>query len=194
MTGSAKFRLVIAGSTVELEGSEEFVSKQLQAFESTISGLISAHTTCAPSVHSAAQLASTPKSCTTEDCGNASSCESTGLVLAKYPNTFEEMNGQLRIIANVQGANKKAKSRSLALLYIYGRCLLGQEPVQTDEVRAVCNDHGCLDSGNFAKLFREKGVFVIDGVKGSDKKYVKLSVPGKKEAQELIEGIEANAN
>lgn len=194
MTGSAKFRLVIDGSTVELEGSEEFVSNQLHAFESTIAELISAHAACPSSVHSTVQPAATPKSYVAEDCGNASSCESTGSALAKYPNTFEEMNGQLKIIANVQGANKKAKSRSLALLYIYGRSLLGQEPVQTDEVRAVCSDHGCLDSGNFAKLFREKGVFVIDGVKGSDKKYVKLSVPGKKEAQELIEGIEASAN
>jgi len=103
------------------------------------------------------------------------------------------MNGTLRIVADIPGESTKSKMRNVALIYGYGCVIQNKELFPADAVRQVCQDHGCLDGGNFSKIFTDKTTFVVEGVKGGNKT-IKLSFQGRKQAKHLIESIEANAS
>ncbi len=72
-----------------------------------------------------------------------------------------------------------------ALLYCYGAALMGDEQVSSKDIREVCEEHGCIDSGNFSKIFEDKTKFLSDGVKGGNKD-IKLTFQGRKQAKELL--------
>ena len=76
--------------------------------------------------------------------------------LATYPSVFSEINGKLKIVVEIPGATKKLQMTNAALLYCYGSALMGDEQVTSKVIREVCEEHGCIDSPNFAKIFDDK--------------------------------------
>lgn len=196
MTDKAKFRYSAQEGVLELEGSEEFVSQHFESLTDLIR-IISRHvvieqkqepsTSTLPTQNTSTTTISLDNSTPTPTPGVATISE-TGI--AKHPTFFSEINGKLKIVADIPGANARAKMTNAAILYCYGSKLLGDEQVSNKEIRTVCEEHGILDSANFSKIFSDKTLFISDGIKGGNKD-VKLTFQGEKKARELVGNAES---
>lgn len=95
---------------------------------------------------------------------------------------------KFKIIAHdIKGNSNAEKQENLTLLYCLAKEFVCDEIVDSNEIRNICEEYGCLDSKNFSTyLKRRTNYFIISGDKGSPNKQIKLTVPGKKAARVLI--------
>ncbi|MDN4147527.1 hypothetical protein ABS648_26035 [Pseudomonas solani] len=193
MSDNAKFRYSASEGTVELEGSEDFISKHIEVL-TDLARLAARHVIVEPRAVAADPIFTPPV-------GESSSAEPAAEVavstpefsvapkvletIQDYPAHFEEINSKLKIVCDIPGATTKGKMLNAAILYCYGSKLLGDEQVPAKNIRAVCEEHGILDSTNFSKTFSDKTIFLSDGVKGGNKD-IKLTFNGIKKAKELL--------
>ncbi|WP_207888353.1 hypothetical protein [Pseudomonas sp. 30_B] len=195
MSDNAKFRYSASEGTVELEGSEDFISKHIEVL-TDLARLAARHvvveprTVVADSILTTSVEELTPVEATVEGVVPAPAPEHSAVqkvseTIQDYPVHFEEINSKLKIVCDIPGANTKSKMLNAAILYCYGSRLLGDEQVPAKNIRAVCEEHGILDSANFSKIFGDKTVFLSDGVKGGNKD-IKLTFNGVKKAKELL--------
>lgn len=180
MTEKAKFRYSAQDGVLELERSEEFVTKHFESLTDIVR-VMARHLTVEPKAEVSPTASEQSSAGTTTQQSEAPEVES----LATYPSVFSEINGKLKIVAEIPGASKKLQMTNAALLYCYGAALMGDEQVTSKVIREICEEHGCIDSPNFAKIFDDKTVFLSDGVKGGTKQ-VKLTFQGRKKAKELL--------
>lgn len=182
MSEKAKFRYSATDGTLELEGSEEFVTQHFESLTDIVR-IISRHITIEQKIDPV-EPEDKPSTLNSE---SGIKVEKTEIKegIASHPSVFSEINGKLKIVTDIPGANKKEKMVNAALLYCYGSKLLGDEQVPSAEIRNVCEEHGCIDSPNFSKIFTDKTVFLSDGVKGGNKT-VKLTFQGEKKAKALL--------
>lgn len=191
MDDRSRFKFSAAERTIEIEGSESFVSQQIEQMKDVISYFI-AHP---PVVHASTPVVTVTDTRTSEIVTATVAVTNerqTGSVEA-FPNTFDSLDGALKLIAEVPGDSKKMQAVNAGLIYGYACSLQGKETFPADEVRDICIEHGILDAPNFAKSFNDKRIFIVGGVKGG-KKTLKLTLAGKKAALQLIEEIESNAS
>lgn len=179
MIEKAKFKYSAQEGILELEGTEEFVSKHFESLTDIVR-LISRHTVIEQKKESHSSPDETLVSSGTPDI-NQSQQES----LANYPHFFSEINGKLKIVTEIPGNNKRAQMTNAAILYCFGSSLMGEDQVGSKDIRTVCEEHGCLDSANFSKIFEEKSIFLSDGIRGGNKE-IKLTFQGQKKAKELL--------
>ena len=192
MDERSRFKFSAAERTIEIEGSEAFVSQQIAEMKEVISFFISQD----PAPPSSAQPIVTVTDVKTTETITASISQISDRQIVgidAFPNTFDSLDGAVKLIAEIPGDNKKMSTRNAALMYGYACSLQGKDTFPSDEVREICINHGFLDSANFARSFDDKKLFIIGGVKGG-KKTLKLTMAAKKLASQLIEEIEANAN
>lgn len=198
MTEKAKFKYSAQEGVLELEGSEEFVSQHFESLTDLIR-IISRHVVIEQKSESDAQsitpTQAAPSPVKTPDPAGANVSTQAPVVtsttgIQQYPNFFSEINGKLKIVADLQGNNNRAKMKNAAILFCYGSKLLGDDQVSQKAIRAVCEEHGALDSANFSKIFIDKTLFISDGVKGGQKD-VKLTFQGEKKARELLGSAES---
>lgn len=179
MTDKAKFRYSAQEGSVELEGTEEFVTSHFETLKNIIQ-MIS---------DSAAHVELQSKKETTLEVNNPKNITSfskNAESIADYPNIYSEINGKLKVTEIIKGSTASEKMKKLALLYCYGVNLMGTELISSKDIRDVCEDHGVLDTANFSKIFSQnKQLFLSDGVKGGTKQ-IKLTMLGKKAAEELL--------
>lgn len=187
MNEKAKFKYSASEGVLELEGSEEFVTKHFESLTDMVR-VISRHVpieTKADSVPVTAVSADVPNvTLSANEVAEGSIVEA----INSYPEYFSEINGKLKIVAEINGSTKKAKMLNAALLFCYGSELLGDEQVASKDIRKVCEEHGILDAPNFASVFADRTIFLSDGVKGGNKE-VKLTFQGKKKARELLGNV-----
>lgn len=182
MTDKAKFRYSALEGVLELEGSEEFVTQHFDSLTDIVR-VISRHVSIeqkSDSVHDQHESPTQPEISTV-----ASPQDTTKETIAKYPEFYSEINGKLKVVAEIKGNSGKAKMLNAALLFCYGSKLLGDETVPSKDIRIVCEEHGILDAKNFSTVFSDKTIFLSDGVKGGSKD-VKLTFQGEKKAKELL--------
>ncbi|WP_155988084.1 hypothetical protein [Thioalkalivibrio sp. ALE30] len=198
MTEKAKFKYSAHEGILELEGSEEFVSQHFESLTDLIR-VISRHVVVEQhQQENATEKAGAERSASVsieaeED--NASQASQTvadiqNEGIAQYPNYFSEINGKLKIVSDIPGTTVKSKMTNAAILLCYGSKLLGDEMIASKDIRTVCEEHGCLDSPNFSKVFSDRTIFLSDGVKGGNKN-VKLTFQGEKKARELLESAQS---
>ena len=85
----------------------------------------------------------------------------------------------------------KAKTRAthqIGLLICAARAALGME-CTTDDIRTVLTQYGKYDQANFAAALANAHGLTVKGLKGSSKRTVRLTVPGKEEASELVKAL-----
>ncbi len=167
---------------MEIEGSEDFVSKQIENLKDIITKLPSATPPPAPVFQAQTQLTN----------GQTTSTVVAALSqdAAKYVNVISVDNGVVKVLKGIPGADNAKKMINAALLYLFGKNLAGQEEASFKELRQVCKDHGCLDETNFAKKLKVEREWII--VTGGGKSQVaKLTVPGKRQAQTLADQLNA---
>jgi hypothetical protein len=200
MTDRAKFKYSAQDGVLELEGSEEFVSQHFESLTDLIR-IISRHVvveqqhqreSTAESTQS--QGKNTATGALREDNGTTPTSPTVADVqkesIAHYPEYFSEINGNLKIVSDIPGSSVKSKMTNAAILFCYGSKLLGDELVATKDIRTVCEEHGCLDSPNFSKVFNDRTTFLSDGVKGGSKN-VKLTFQAEKKAKELLSSAQS---
>lgn len=176
----AKFKYSASEGIIEIEGSEKFVSDHMETITDLVR-IFSRHTSKEVKKDQSKQLQDPP----TED---EESPDSDELKLATYPKVFSEINEKLKIICKIPGSSKREKMLNTALLYCYGSKLMGDDQVPSKEIRSACEEHGILDSANFASIFNDKTTFLTDGVKGGAKS-VKLTFGGEEKAKELADDL-----
>lgn len=181
MSEKAKFKYSAQDGTLELEGSEEFVSQHFDSLTDIVR-IISRHTTIEQKKEAHEEESEIAVTGNEEEQKEQSpSVEG----INSYPSVFSEINGKLKIVSDIPGSNKKEKMSNAAMLYCYGSKLLGDEQVPSTEIRTICEEHGCIDSPNFSKIFNDKTLFLSDGVKGGNKQ-IKLTFQGEKKAKALL--------
>ena len=157
MSEKAKFRYSAQDGTLELEGSEEFVSQHFETLTDIIR-LISRHTIIEQQKDP--HEAETDLADEGEQDPPATGTSSGPDTISKFPAVFAEINGKLKIVSDIPGSSKKEKMANAAILYCYGSKLIGDEQVPSTEIRTVCEEHGCIDATNFAKIFNDKTIFL----------------------------------
>lgn len=107
----------------------------------------------------------------------------------QFENVYDSADGKLKIIAAVPGTNKAESTRNTALIYLFGKYLNGIETVPSEEIRQACIDQGCYDSSNFALYMKGLKSRVVMNTKPGGGYDVKLTAPGRKDARDLVKGL-----
>ena len=178
---AAKIRVSLREGLLEIEGSEEFVSKQIENLKDVITKLPLPHQSptapvtppVIPETGNRGAGADTPKS--TEDA-------------AKYDSVISVAGGIVKVLKDIPGNSKAEKTVNAALLYLFGKNLLSQEQAPFSEIRQVCKEHACLDGANFAGAIKnQKEWFIVTG--GRKSEVAQLTKPGRKQAQSVIDSL-----
>lgn len=178
MEEKAKVSISFTKGELEIIGSENFVKEQLDRFKDLINVRLSA-VPVTPAISQTSTSALKPSE------EKAQQLPSNGE--NPYPKVIELEEGKIRLL-QISGKDKAEKTISIALLYLLAKTLIGEKNANFNEIRAVCKNYACLDSGNFAKTLKmKKQSFIIDG--SSRKKTVKLSQPGLIDAKELAKKL-----
>lgn len=114
---------------------------------------------------------------------------SSGGSFSSYENVYDEIDGKIKIIAHMPGSNKADKTRNTALAIMFGNHVKDQLTTSSDEIREHCVDQGCLDSSNFASHLKGLKEKIAMNTKPGGGYDVKLTAPGRKAAQSLVEKL-----
>ena len=110
--------------------------------------------------------------------------------LDQYPNVFDVTGESISVIADLPGNTTAGKAKNLALLYLLARLRLGDEVIANEDVREQCKSHAVYDSTNFASQMRsQKKLVTVQGTKGSPNFTLKLTIPGRKKAEEIAKEL-----
>jgi hypothetical protein len=180
---SASIRISVHGISIEITGSEEFVSEQIEAYQDLFHEKLktASATQSGPSLSEAEE----PKTKRRDEDENR---------IDSYKNIYALDDGEVRLLLNeIPGSSYSEQTTNAALLYLFGKNLSGseQDEFDTDEIRDLCKQYGCLDEANFMRhLKSDKRAFIV---KGSGQSHtIKLTHPGRQDAKELIREIESD--
>lgn len=176
MTAS-KIMMQFGSAQFSAEGAEAFINKMFERWSEMLNGTAG---TLATSVLSS-QKESTVGS-------NGASQK-----LEYFENVFDEIDGKLKIIAHMPGSNKAEKTRNTALAALFGNHMRGQQTTSADDIREHCQDQGCFDSSNFASHLKGLKDKIAMNTKSGGGYDVKLTAPGRKAAQTLVENLNNEA-
>lgn len=177
---TAKVHISLVDGVLQLEGSESFVAEQLAKLEPHI---VRAFERQAPKQDGGAKLNVGGNSETGADGASKKSFND-------FDHLFAESNGKIQLLKSPPGNNNAQKTVSVALLLCYATSLGGAETISADAIRDTCKAHACLDGSNFVRALKnEKELFLLEGTSRS--KDVRLTVPGKKRAEDLAKQLNA---
>lgn len=177
--------------SIELEGTENFVSEQLKLF----SEIISKHSVMIKTIDEANPDTISPNT-NTEKLVNIENDEND-----RFIKCFGVSKGELGQVIHIDGSefqiittkikgSKAEMQIKYCLLFCLAKDFFGEKLVSSKELREVCQYFDCYDSGNFANnLTNKKSFFIPEGEKGSSNKQFKLTAPGKEEAKNIIISI-----
>ena len=176
MESITKVRIDMREKIVELEGSEEFVSKQL----TWIKGYLTSESLDVDEPDSPESKTDNSAK-TTEGDGFVSNF---GITRVKAENAYHFEDDKFRIITKKIKGNNAEKQTHYMLLYCLAKEHYGEFESSYQELRDLCKQNSCLDSGNFsANVKTRKDLFVVENKK------VKLTSPGRTKARELLSSL-----
>lgn len=184
---TARISISLLEGKFEISGSEEFVSKQIENFKALIEKSFDK-----PLPKRKTPLESS-KHIEIVNQAPVSTDEPNGGLHDKYSDIFVVDEDNIRIITDIPGDNAFSKTFNAALIYAFAKKQMGVEETSVEEVRSVCQNHGFLDNPNFSKAIKKGDPkFYLD--KGKNKsRMIKLTRPGEKKAEELIQSILSDA-
>ena len=157
------------GVLLEFEGSEAFVSGQLERFSRMITGESApAAAPVAESVAAASAPAAQPD---------------------PFTDLFAKTERGLQVLAKVPGRSTAQKTVNAAKLYLYGLSATQQrDTAWFEEIRTVCRAHRCYDANNMATTLKNaQDAFIFGGA--GKKQTLKLSQNGVNAARQLVERL-----
>lgn len=185
--GVTKF--LIKDDIIEITGSEEFVSKQVEFFKDSINARLINQISKVPekAVDKSRILYLNPAQQPTGEIIEyvAKNEAEDGKPRLDYDNVFVITNNEVTIIADVPGDNTSQRMINLIVLYLFAKLKLGTEEVSFRELREVCEKYGEIDKTNFSRIIQNnKRLFLITG--DGKSLAAKLIRPGIKVAEKLI--------
>lgn len=177
---NAKIRISLKDGEFELSGSELFVSQQIDSFRELIVDSLKDKQfdlTTSTGQHQP-QIPEIGESTVNEE-------DNDKITAKSYPRIFHVDGENITIIKKAPGNNNARKSINTALLYLWASKSLGINEVTYSEVRDLCKNQGCLDSANFSSQMKSAKEYIIVAGSGKFQK-MKLTLPGKEKAEELI--------
>lgn len=188
MTVLTKAKIDIKNGLIELEGSEEFVSESIKLYSELLSNNKYEH-------KQESQISNCPT--TIAEPIDEEMSENEDRFIEHFGVTENEINNIIhiesdyfKIITNKIKGSTSERQIAYCLLYCLTKEFYGQQKADNTELRALCEEFACLDSGNFtAHIKRKKNWFIIEGTKNSKNSTIKLTVPGKEEARKIIKNL-----
>jgi hypothetical protein len=173
----AKISISLADGTFEFEGSETFVSTQIERFAEAIQANLR--------VPQQQMKMRAPGGGAPPQEGDVSPPATP----PKLDEIFAPTETGVQILKDVPGNSVAEKTVNAAKLYLYGLNELKQKDTALfEEIAAVCKTHGFHDSANMASnLKAERGTFIPGG--SGKKQTLKLTVPGMKAAAKLVDEL-----
>jgi hypothetical protein len=174
----AKVRVSVLEGTIEIEGTESFVSVQLEKFGDSIRAGLTAER----KEQRAGGGGSTP------DKGNAGAGSTS---VGELDDMFAATETGVQVLKDIPGGNNTEKMANAGKLLAYGMAKVkNKDTVLFEDVKAVCKTHGCYDGNNMAKALKaEKTAFVFGG--RGKKQTIKLTKPGTNEVEKMIQALRA---
>ena len=156
----ARVRVSLVDGTIEIEGTESFVTAQLERFGDPIRA-----------VFTAKDLAVESPQPSTVDLNGVFNVSDGGIV---------------HVVPDIPGRNGREQMVNAARLLAYGAERLQNRPnVKFADLKAICQAHRCYDRGNFgAALKKHRASFVLDGRRRQQT--IGLTDSGRREAESLI--------
>ncbi len=172
-----KARVIVSAreGIIEIEGSEHFVSDQLNRLKAVITQVVTA---------GARWRAQGDQRRNNAPHGRGAYPPA----LVPFPDVFSHTDGKIRILKDLPGTNMANKTVNAALLVAHANALMGSEHTTLDTIRSVCKEQACHDSNNFsATLKREKELFIHSG-----SLHITLSDAGRERAASLVNQLTAD--
>jgi len=192
--GEARVRVSLSDGVLEFEGSESFVTSQVEKFTKIIQAALAGERPIAD------DTASGDDGGTTAAGGNgAGSDTQTAASTPPAPavdlkDIFEATDTGVQILRRVPGSSKAQKAVNGAKLYLYGlQALKQRDTALFAEIKRVCKANGCYDSANMAAYLKGDQASFIFGGRGK-RQTLKLSAPGLHGIAELIARMRARGN
>lgn len=190
----ARFHISLSGGTFDVSGSEEFVREQMKQHEGVIEVLLDKLKQSAPGGTHPPMRSEHREETEKSDAGTGNGKEAAGRTdgdaADAYPNVFSISEDEIRIIADLPGANDSVKTVNAALLFLLAKESIGEKRADFSEIQEVCRSHGCLNASNFSKYMR--GAKRELNVYGSGRSLeAELTHPGRKAAQALAQQLDA---
>lgn len=171
----ARISISLKDGAFEITGSEKFVSEQIELFKEIILKKFHQEPEELPHANALKENIITAK------------VDPPSESVTDYSNIFEEHDGKIAILIKVPGKSKQEKTTNTALIYLFAKSISGITDVPFQEIRHACGQQACLDSVNFASTMKSIKNILISGHGKS--KTAKLSVPGKEDAQKLVQHL-----
>lgn len=187
---SASFSFSFTDGTLKIEGSELFVSQQIEAFKGKILDCLDGLDQ--PPIAIPHLTGGSDDSQPSSVAGPKADQTPAGIQETNpYPRVLDLMGDKLKITTSIKGKNTAEKAVSLILAYLWGKeRLLNPPTAEFKELRELCEEHACLDSGNFSTMLSsKKNLILVDGSKGSSSKFCKLTYPGREAAEEILKAL-----
>ena len=181
MSGDVKVRVSLRDGTIELEGPQEFVERQMESFSDVIKASLEGHR---PLVGRPGKPAPDPGGGDDQQQDPAG-----GATGGPYANVHAIDGDKVQLIVEaLPGDSDNKKTINAALLMLLGYESIGKTELGSEVIAEVCKHYGCYSEGNFAKALRkENRLFLIGGT--SRKQTVKLTMPGRVKAKEMAETL-----
>ncbi len=161
---SAEIELQVGNRRIRICGTEAFVEKKLQEFES----LYALKDTGTVSTYNDKEIVSTP----------VDGCTITDLY------SIDPETGKLSIHGKVPGKSKSECMKNVALVVLHGKA--SEDPIPNATIKEACIAQACLDPKNFATIIKKDSKnFIVNG-KGANWS-AKLTIFGKQKAQAILE-------
>ena len=184
MSEQARVALTIHGNTFEISGPEGFVSAQVESFREA---MIYCWTSA---VNSPPEDEEEEGAKETEQPPPAPHHEPTNGKLYENILHMDKDSGKVQILKSVPGTTTSKKAVGTVIIYLWAKREIGVDSVPHSELREVCKSHVCLDAPNFAKHMKAAREWIIvDGDKHSSLQTCKLTVPGVKAAEALLQQL-----
>ena len=187
--GEARVRVSLSDGVLEFEGSESFVTSQVEKFTKIIQAALAGERPIPDDAASGNDGGTT-------DAGDNGTGSDTQIAASTPPapavdlkDIFEVTDTGVQILRPVPGSSKAQKAVNGAKLYLYGLQALNQRDTALfAEIKRVCKAHGCYDSANMAACLKADQTSFVFGGRGK-RQTLKLSAPGLHATAELIARI-----
>lgn len=180
-------KFLLNNDTIEISGSEEFVSRQIELFKDSIVARLEkpvANNNSLQRERSVLYL-DPPNNKVAQDIIEFVAKDETPNSSMNFDNVFVITGQGLSIIADVPGSSTAQKMINLILIYMYAKHKTGVEEVPFKELRDMCEKYGEIDKPNFSKILNSNRKFFLTTGE-SKNQFARLIRPGIKAAESLI--------
>jgi len=187
--GEARVRVSLSDGVLEFEGSESFVTSQVEKFTKIIQAALPGERPIADDASAGGGGGTTAAGGNGPGSDTQTAASTPPAPAVDLKDIFEATDTGVQILRPVPGSSKAQKAVNGAKLYLYGlQALKQRDTARFAEIKNVCRAHGCYDSHNMAAFLKGDQASFVFGGRGK-RQTLKLSAPGLHATAELIARI-----